>query len=71
MEATAPLGAKVIKPFKGVRDGEIYPVQFAIGDTVEGKLANTAVANGWAAREVMGTSQPEEPKKAPRRGRKS
>lgn len=40
--------ATVTTPFKGVRDGEIYPVDFAVGDPVEGNLGAIAVREGWA-----------------------
>ncbi len=56
--------AKVTSPFKGVRDGEIYPVDFNVGDTVEGELAGVAVREGWA--EMSGAEKP----KAVPRGRK-
>jgi hypothetical protein len=39
---------KVIKPFLGVPDGEIYPVEFNIDDMVSGDLAKVAVNEGWA-----------------------
>lgn len=45
--------AKVVKSFRGVRDGEIYPVVFAVGDTVEGNLAKVAIAEGWATDGVL------------------
>ncbi len=44
--------AKVIKPFRGARDGEHHPVDFKIGDVVEGKLAAVAVAEKWAEAEA-------------------
>lgn len=43
--------AKVTKSFVGAKDGEHYPIKFAIGDTVEGKLAKVAVEEGWAEAE--------------------
>ena len=43
--------AVVIKPFLGVRDGEVYPVQFAPGDIVEGDLAECFKASGIAVDE--------------------
>lgn len=51
--------AKVIKPFKGCRDGELHPVDFAEGDTVEGELAEAMVAAGFAKEDA----------EAPKRGR--
>ena len=39
---------KVIKEFKGVKDGEVLPTQFIPGDTVDGDLATVAIAEGWA-----------------------
>ena len=41
--------AKVVKPFEGVRDGELYPRRFEVADVVEGDLARVAIAEGWAA----------------------
>lgn len=40
--------AIVVIPFVGAPDGEIYPKEFADGDIVTGKLAEVAVAEGWA-----------------------
>lgn len=39
---------KVIKPFKGVPDGEVHPRQFNPGDIVSGSLAAVALAQKWA-----------------------
>jgi hypothetical protein len=39
---------KVIKPFKGVPDGEVHPRQFNPGDIVSGSLAAVALAEKWA-----------------------
>lgn len=39
---------KVVKAFAGVRDGEVYPREFAAGDLVYGDLAAVAVREGWA-----------------------
>jgi hypothetical protein len=39
---------KVIKEFLGCKDGDVYPVQFAVGDDVEGDLAEVALREGWA-----------------------
>lgn len=43
--------AKVTKSFVGAKDGDHYPIKFAVGDTVEGKLAKVAVEEGWAEAE--------------------
>lgn len=51
--------AVVVKPFDGVPDGEIYPVRFEKGDTVEGKLADVAIAEGWATKDGKGAKKPE------------
>ncbi|MBT8113721.1 MAG: hypothetical protein KJO47_08590 [Gammaproteobacteria bacterium] len=40
--------AKVITEFKGVPDESNYPVSFKVGDTVNGRLAEVAVREGWA-----------------------
>jgi len=48
--------AKVTKAFRGAKDGEHHPTQFKPGDTVEGKLAEVAVSEGWAR---AGRSKPE------------
>lgn len=40
--------AKVVKPFAGVRDGELYPRRFEVADVVEGDLARVAIGEGWA-----------------------
>lgn len=40
--------AIVTKAFPGVKDGEVYPVDFKPGDEVEGDLGRVAVAEGWA-----------------------
>ncbi|MCA3255072.1 MAG: hypothetical protein INF91_05600 [Alphaproteobacteria bacterium] len=60
--------AKVIKSFKGVPDGKVYPIEFAEGDTVEGELAEVAIAEGWAEAEgrAAGGEKPA-PKVAARR----
>lgn len=39
---------KVIKAFSGVKDGEVQPTAFEVGDSVDGNLAMVAEANGWA-----------------------
>lgn len=43
--------AVVVTPFDGVPDGLVLPRAFAAGDTIEGNLADVAVAEGWATRE--------------------
>lgn len=78
--------ATVTKPFPGVKAGEVYPTQFAVGDTVDGRLARIAVDNGWAVGDEPATAddKPAEPgeiaqvaadepapKARARRGRKS
>lgn len=40
--------AKVVKPFKGVPDGESLVRDFAEGDEVTGDLAIVAIREGWA-----------------------
>jgi hypothetical protein len=40
--------ALVHTPFKGVKDGEIYPRDFAAGDPVHGDLARVAIKENWA-----------------------
>lgn len=35
---------KFIKPFKGVPDGEIYPVDYAAGDECPPELLDSAIA---------------------------
>ena len=40
--------AKVTKAFKGVPDGDVYPVEFNEGDEVTGGLAEAMVAAGYA-----------------------
>lgn len=51
-EPVAATGASavVVTAFDGVPDGAVYPRAFAPGDTVEGSLADVAVAEGWAER---------------------
>jgi hypothetical protein len=46
--------ATVTKPFKGVKAGEVYPAQFVVGDTVDGKLGQIAVDNEWAVSDEAG-----------------
>jgi hypothetical protein len=40
--------AKVTRPFKGAKDGEVAVLSFKEGDTVEGELARTAIEMGVA-----------------------
>lgn len=40
--------AKVLQPFPGVPDGQIYPKNFAEGDVLDGALAQVAVDAGLA-----------------------
>lgn len=40
--------AKVTTAFPGVKDEEVYPTNFKVGDVVEGELAKVAVENKWA-----------------------
>lgn len=39
---------KAIKPFKGVKDGEIYPTEFKPGDEIPPELEAAAVELGAA-----------------------
>ena len=52
--------AKVIKPFRGVKDGEIMPIDFAVGDEVEGDLAQVALDKKWAKPVRQRKSKPPE-----------
>ena len=49
-EPVAVAAAVVVAEFTGVPDGLVYPRVFAPGDTVDGALADVAVAEGWAKR---------------------
>lgn len=40
--------AKVTEPFRGVKDGQIYPEDLKVGDVIEGDLAGAAMASGKA-----------------------
>ena len=40
--------ARVVKPFEGARDGDLYPRRFEVADVVEGDLARVAIENKWA-----------------------
>lgn len=53
----------VVVPFRGVPDGEVYPKQFAAGDTVTGSLASEAIIAGWA--EMIGAGDVATPAPAP------
>ena len=50
--------ARVTKPFPGVPDGQVLPVQFSIGDIVTGDLAAAAVEAGLAAEEPANAKKP-------------
>lgn len=52
---------KVTKAMPGVRDGEVYPEDFKVGDIVLGDLAVRAIKHGWA--EEGEGEPPIEPKK--------
>lgn len=47
-EKGAGFTARVVSPFKGVPDGEIYPRVIGAGEKICGDLARVAVENGWA-----------------------
>lgn len=40
--------ATVTKPFAGLPDGDTKVRDFAVGDEVEGDLAEVAIREGWA-----------------------
>lgn len=40
--------AIVTEAFPGARDGEFTVTQFAVGDAIEGDIADVAIANKWA-----------------------
>jgi hypothetical protein len=40
--------AKVIKTFRGVKDGEVYPREFKAGEVITGEIAIIAVNSGLA-----------------------
>lgn len=40
--------ARVVQPFSGAPDVEVYARQFVEGDIVQGDLAAVAVREGWA-----------------------
>ncbi len=40
--------ATVVKDFKGVPDGKIYPQKYVSGDIVKGDLARVAIKEKWA-----------------------
>lgn len=48
--------AIVTVPFFGAPDGEVYGREFAVGETVHGKLAEVAIREVWA--EVPNQSKP-------------
>lgn len=51
--------AIVVRPFKGVRDGDVYPTEFEKGDMITGALAATMVAAGYAREVVAEMRAPE------------
>ena len=50
----------VIKEFQGVENGAIYPRAYVVGETVEGRLADVALAEGWGEEIITGTKEPGE-----------
>ena len=44
----AGLRARVLRPVKGCRDGEVHPVQLREGDEVTGDLARELIRAGYA-----------------------
>lgn len=53
--------AKFTKPFLGVPDGEIYPVQYEKGDEVPAELLEAAKEAGCVNGKKGDSKQPEEP----------
>lgn len=53
--------AKFTKPFLGVPDGEIYPVQYEKGDEVPAELLDAAKEAGCVSGKKGDSKQPEEP----------
>lgn len=53
--------AIVTKAFDGVRDGEATPRAFAVGDEVEGDLAETAIRHKQAKKVPAAAEEPEPP----------
>ncbi len=47
-DSGAGLRARVIRPFRGVRDGRPYPERLALGEIITGDLARVALENAWA-----------------------
>ncbi|PWK65864.1 hypothetical protein [Aminobacter sp. AP02] len=43
--------ARVTKAFPGVPEGEIYGRQFEVGEVISGRMAEVALAEGWAVKE--------------------
>lgn len=58
--------ARVTKAFPGVQDGEVYPRQFEVDEIVTGRMAEVAVAEGWAVED--GAKTKEAPKRRPSSG---
>lgn len=40
--------ARVVKNFKGVPEGDVYPREYGVGETVTGRLAEVALSEKWA-----------------------
>lgn len=38
---------KITKEFQGVENGALYPRLYTVGEIVEGRLADVALAEGW------------------------
>lgn len=53
--------AKFTKPFLGVPDGEIYPVQYEKGDEVPAELLDAAKEAGCVSGNKGDSKQPEDP----------
>lgn len=53
--------AKFTKPFLGVPDGEIYPVQYEKGDEVPAELLDAAKEAGCISSKKGDSKQPEDP----------
>jgi hypothetical protein len=53
---SAGLSARVTESFRGVRDGEVYPVKLQVGSIIVGDLAVSAIGMGKA--EVVSAGKP-------------
>lgn len=40
--------ARVTKGFKGVPEGNVYPREYEVGETVTGRMAEVALSEKWA-----------------------